>query len=133
MAKYTGPCIVEGCTKTGRRIRKMCGMHYTRLFRNGTTDTMPTLGRRIWRTKNDSGYIVLTLPNGRRVREHRYLMEQKLGRELLTSETVHHKNGVRDDNRLGNLELWSTSHPPGQKVSDKVTWAKEILKLYGDL
>lgn len=57
-------------------------------------------------------------------------MEIHLGRTLLQEETVHHINGVRDDNRLDNLELWSSSHPPGQRVQDKVAWAKEILNKY---
>jgi len=57
-------------------------------------------------------------------------MEQHLGRALLPEESVHHINGVRHDNRLENLELWSSSHPAGQRVSDKVAWAREILALY---
>jgi hypothetical protein len=44
----------------------------------------------------------------------------------------YHINGVRDDNRLENLELWSSSHPQGQRITDKVSWAKEILDLYND-
>jgi hypothetical protein len=64
------------------------------------------------------------------VLDHRLVMEAKLGRRLLHQEEVHHKNGDRNDNRLENLELWSSSQPPGQRVEDKVDWAREILRLY---
>ena len=57
-------------------------------------------------------------------------MEQYLGRALLPGENVHHKNGVRHDNSLSNLELWSKVQPAGQRVEDKVEWAIEILKTY---
>lgn len=58
-------------------------------------------------------------------------MEKVLGRSLLKHESVHHKNGIKVDNRPENLELWSTSQPYGQRVEDKIMWAKKLLELYG--
>ena len=63
--------------------------------------------------------------------EHRAVMEQHLGRKLKMHETVHHKDGDRQNNALDNLELWSTRHGKGQRVSDKIAFCIDFLKDYG--
>jgi hypothetical protein len=54
--------------------------------------------------------------NGGRILEHRLVMEQKIGRPMLPTETVHHRNGVRSDNRPENLELRVGQHGKGSTV-----------------
>jgi hypothetical protein len=63
--------------------------------------------------------------------EHIVVMEEMLGRHLYPEENVHHKNGVKTDNRPDNLELWVRPQPSGIRVTDAVEWAKEILRRYG--
>jgi len=81
-----------------------------------------------------SGYITLSIiKNGKRssIGMHRLVMEKFIGRELNDKESVHHINGIRNDNRIENLELWDSRHGPEQRVEDKIKWCLEFLNDYG--
>lgn len=65
--------------------------------------------------------------------EHRWRMEIHLDRKLKRSETVHHKNGNRLDNSIGNLELWCSNHCSGTRVKDKIEHSIDFLLEYFDL
>ena len=82
------------------------------------------------RIKGTKGYVWIKLPDHPRAYaqgyypEHRYVMEQKLGRILGKYEHVHHINHIKDDNRPENLELVS-----GQTHNLITRMETEIIRL----
>lgn len=144
--KHGPVCSAEGCERPSMTAG-LCRAHHSRRVRTG--DVQANIPLRKSRpvqppgTKRATkfGYVRIkvgvdspyaTLKNGW-AHEHHYVMAEHLGRPLFPHEEVHHLNGVRDDNRLENLELWTTSQPRGQRLVDKIAWAKELLEQYPEL
>jgi hypothetical protein len=80
--------------KGGRRKYCSYECYWDSLKRKYPKDKREYIGKRI---------------NGVRVRLHRHIMEEKIGRKLKRNEIVHHINGDKHDNRIENLEIISQS------------------------
>jgi hypothetical protein len=116
-----GVCSFDGCTKP-HVTRGLCSGHYQQFWLGKPLTPLRVHNRVAKRGEGhltQHGYRVVYV-DGKLVMEHRYIMEQALGRKLREFENVHHKNGRRADNRLENLELWVKSQPSGQRIEDLV-------------
>lgn len=77
--------------------------------------------------KHIDGYVAVKVPKGHHLRmangyayQHQLVAEEMLGRPLTDNEAVHHKNGIKDDNRPENLEVMTrTEHAVGHSKQRK--------------
>jgi hypothetical protein len=112
-------CSVDGCEKA-TRARTWCPMHYERWKKYGDPHMVRKRPNGTVYKDPRSGYLYQY-----KKLQHRTVMEAMLGRALGPDEQVHHKNGIRDDNRPENLELWVKPQLAGQRVEDLVAFVVE--------
>lgn len=88
------------------------------------------VGQKPWNTgfstpylDKSTGYMKIKI-DGKDMKYHRYVMEQEIGRKLLTEELVHHIDHDKLNNAIENLEIMSVS------VHMKYHWADRRQKQY---
>lgn len=132
-ATTSKPCSVRDCERK-LVARSFCATHYYRYRKYGTTDESALHHQ--WGIGRFDKFGYWQIAVGKKADgskhyrpEHQLVMEDLLGRRLHPWENVHHRNGIRNDNRPENLELWAKPQAPGQRVEDLVLW---VITCYRD-
>jgi len=127
--KPPAPCALEGCERpAASRFNgegPYCRLHYERQRLGRPIGPVGLLDAPDGSGTDNQGYRRIRVPDGRRIMEHVYVMEQQLGRRLEPGENIHHRNGIKTDNRIENLELWVTMQPTGQRLEDLIAFVVE--------
>ena len=130
--------FVAGCDRRNQ-AKGYCGAHYKRVLAHGDPQADIPIRQSDGTGHISHGYQQLNVPpelrhlsgGATKIAEQRLVIAQSLGRALSADEHVHHMNGVKTDNRPENLELWSTSHPSGQRIEDLLEFCMAMLDRYG--
>lgn len=128
-------CTVEADNVASGGVRS-CGCMRQEMYEQFKRGGSHTHGWKGGRRYLRHGYVVLHNPahpnamSDGYVLEHVSVMSAFLGRPMRDGESIHHKNGIRDDNRIDNLELWTQGQPYGQRAEDVLAWCKAYIAQY---
>jgi hypothetical protein len=113
--------------KWKKKIKRFINGHNTNL-RHAETHPCWKGGR----VHDSAGYIMIYKPEHPNhdahgyMLEHRLVMEFYLDRYLTVDEIVHHKNGIRDDNRLENLQIMNRSEHSMLHYRQSLPWVTDV-------